>query len=119
MKKPIIIDSEWVRPLDAGSSLKICIKCTMASARWMIGKPPNNYLTCARCFLYTSPWGIQHKERIDAFVAEVQEVLGRKIEDEGVVRHDEADRILSSIVAVSGIARVRAQRRLKNESPGS
>lgn len=119
MKKPIIIDSEWVRPIDAGSEAKICIKCTMASARWMIGKPPNSYLTCARCFLYTSPWGVHHKEHIADFVAEVQVVLGRKIEDDGVVRHGEADRILSSIVAVSGIARVRAQRRLRNESPGS
>lgn len=119
MNKPIIIDSEFVRPLDAGSSPKICIKCTMASARWMIGKPPNSYLTCARCFLYTSPWGVHHKERIAAFVAEVQEVIGHKIEDDGIVRHSEADRILSSIVAVSGIARVRAQRRLRNEGSGS
>jgi len=119
MKKPIIIDSEWIRPMDAGSSAKICIACSMESARWSVGKPPNTYLTCARCFLYTSPWGKSNKEKIASFVAEVQEVLGRKIEDDGFVRHGEADRILSSIVAVSGIARVRAQRRLRNESPGS
>jgi len=85
----------------------------------MIGKAPNNYLTCARCFLYTSPWGLAHKEHIAEFVAEVQETLGRKIEDDGYVRHEDADRILSSIVAVSGIARVRAQRRLRNEGSRS
>lgn len=119
MNKPIIIDSEWVRPLDAGASAKICITCAAESARWMVGKPPNSYLTCARCFLYMSPWGKQHKDQIDDFVAEVEATLNRKISDEGYVRSGEADRILSSIVAVSGIARVRAQRRLRDEGSRS
>lgn len=119
MNKPIIIDSEWVRPFDAGADAKICITCTSESARWMVGKPPNSYLTCARCFLYMSPWGKQNKDRIGDFVIEVEAVLNRKITDDGYVRATEADRILSSIVAVSGIARVRAQRRLKDEGSRS
>lgn len=119
MKKPIIIDSEWIRPMDAGSSPKVCITCSAETARWSIGKPPNSYISCARCFLYSSPWGKHNREQIDQFVEEVQHNLGRDIADEGVVRSAEADRILSSIVAVSGIARVRAQRRLKNEGSGT
>lgn len=119
MNKPIIIDSEWVRPFDAGAAAKTCITCASESARWMVGKPPNSYLTCARCFLYMSPWGKQHKDRISDFVMEVEAVLNRKITDDGYVRAQEADRILSSIVAVSGIARVRAQRRLKDEGSRS
>ena len=51
-------------------------------------------------------------------VLEVEASMGRSISDEGVVQPEESDRILSSIVAVSGIARARAQRRLRDESPG-
>lgn len=119
MQKPIIINSEWIRPFDAGATPQRCITCTSDNARWIIGRPPNSYLSCARCFLYTSPWGKQNAERIQEFVAEVEGSINMKISDEGVVRSTEADRILTSIVAVSGIARARAQRRLRDEGSGS
>ena len=115
MKRPIILDTEWVRPFDAGMSPAICFTCSDHSARWAVGKPPNGYFSCARCFLYTSPWGKQHGEHIREFVGNVEEALGRSISIEGVVVPDEADRILSSIVAVSGVAKARAQRRMRDE----
>lgn len=117
MNKPIIIETEWVRPFD-GNTLP-CMTCTVSNAKWTIGKPPNSYFSCARCFLYASPWGKEHGPRIQEFVLEVEETIKKKISDDGIVWSTEADRILSSIVAISGIARVRAQRRLRDEGSGS
>lgn len=118
MRSPILIDNKWVRPSSADGEPEICSKCMTKSARWAIGKPPNNYFCCAHCFLCETPWGKENSKRIAMLVLEVEASLGRSISDDGVVRKDEADRILSSIVAVSGIARARAQRRLRDESPG-
>jgi len=119
MDKPIIIDTEWIRPFDSGATALPCITCTSGDAKWIIGKPPNNYFSCARCFLYSSPWGLENRSRIDEFVVEVEGAINKKISDDGVVWSSEADRILSSIVAISGIARARAQRRLRDEGSGS
>lgn len=118
MNRPIIIDTEWIRPFDAGATSMPCMTCS-TSSRWIVGKPPNNYFSCARCFLYSSPWGMENKDRICEFVVEVENSINQKITDDGIVRSAEADRILSSIVAVSGIARARAQRRLRDEGSGS
>jgi hypothetical protein len=118
VNKPIIIDTEWIRPFDAGATAMPCMTCS-GDSRWIIGKPPNNYFSCARCFLYSSPWGKENRERIGEFVVEVEGAINKKISDDGIVWSTEADRILSSIVAVSGIARARAQRRLRDESSGS
>lgn len=119
MKSPVILDSEWVKPSITDGSLQSCAKCLKDSARWGIGRPPNNYWSCAYCFLYRTPWGEQNSEKIHDLVVEVEAAMGRKISDEGIVHEDEADRILSSIVAVSGIARARAQRRMRDEGPRS
>lgn len=117
MDKPIIIDTEWVRPFDGGTLP--CITCATSNAKWAIGKPPNGYFSCARCFLYSSPWGKENGPRIRAFVLEVEEAFKKKISDDGVVWSADADRILSSIVAISGVARARSQRRLRDEGSGS
>jgi hypothetical protein len=117
MNKPIIIDTEWVRPFDGGAMP--CMTCAGAGAKWAVGKPPNSYFSCARCFLYTSPWGKENGARIQEFVLEVEGTIKKKISDDGIVWSTEADRILSSIVAVSGIAKVRAQRRLRDEGSGA
>ena len=113
MKRPIILDTEWVRPFDAGSDPSICMTCSKQDARWAVGRSPNGYFSCARCFLYTSPWGRANCDHIREFVDSVEESMGRDISDDGIVRESEADRILSSIVAISGIAKARAQRRLR------
>jgi hypothetical protein len=118
MQKPIILNTEWIRPFDAGQTSQTCATCS-GNAKWIIGKPPNSYFSCARCFLYASPWGKENRSKIDEFVAEVEGSINKKISDEGVVWSTEADRILTSIVAVSGIARARAQRRLRDEGSGS
>jgi hypothetical protein len=115
MKRPIILDTEWVRPFDTGLDPSICMTCSKQEARWGIGKPPNGYFSCAGCFLYTSPWGKANVEHIREFVESVEESMGRGISENGIVVGPEADRILSSIVAISGIARSRAQRRLRAE----
>lgn len=118
MNRPIIIDTEWIRPVDTGATSMPCMTCSTDS-RWIVGKPPNSYFSCARCFLYSSPWGKENKDRISELVVEVEVVLNKKISDDGVVWSTEADRILSSIVSISGIARARAQRRLRDEGSGS
>lgn len=118
MRSPVLIDTKWVRPSSADADPEVCSKCLKKSARWAIGKPPNNHFCCAHCFLYETPWGKENEKRIMLLVLEVEASMGRSISDEGVVQPEESDRILSSIVAVSGIARARAQRRLRDESPG-
>ena len=117
MRSPVLIDAKWVRPSSDGAP-EICSKCLEKTARWAIGKPPNSYLCCAHCFLYETPWGKENAEHIALLIIEVEASMGRSISDGGVVRKEEADRILSSIVAVSGIALTRAQRRLHVESSG-
>ena len=115
MKKTILLDSEWVKPSITDDHLQPCEKCLKREARWGVGRPPNSYFSCAYCFLYRTPWGEQNAQRIRDFVGQVEEEMGRSISDDGVVRRDEADRILSSIVAISGIAKARAQRRMRDE----
>jgi hypothetical protein len=119
MKRPIILDSVWVRPFDAGMDPMVCMTCSEPCARWAVGKPPNGYFSCARCFLYTSPWGKENAVRLKEFVLSVESAMGRQISVEGVVTPKEADRILSSIVAVSGVARARARKRTRDEGPWS
>jgi len=116
MKKPIILDTEWVRPhaVDGVS----CLTCD-AVAKWIVGKPPNNCFSCAKCFLQLSPWGKREAARIMEFIIEVELSMGRRIMDNGIVLDEEADRILSSIVAISGIARSRARKQMKNEDTRS
>lgn len=114
MKRPIILDTEWVRPFDAGVTPATCMTCSNQDARWAVGKPPNGYFSCARCFLYASPWGQSNSGHIKELVESVEESMGRIISTDGVVSGDDADRILSSIVAISGIAKARAQRRLRD-----
>jgi len=115
MKKTILLDSEWVKPSITDDHVQPCEKCLKVEARWGIGRPPNSYFSCAHCFLYQTPWGEQNAEKIRDLVAKVEVAMGRTISDDGVVRRDEADRILSSIVAISGIAKARAQRRMSSE----
>lgn len=117
MKRPIILNTDWVRPIDADTGTGVCMTCTKPEARWAIGKPPNGYLSCARCFLYTSPWGKANLDRIGEFIVSVEESMNRSISTDGVVTGGEADRILSSIVVVSGVAKARAGR--PNEGPGA
>ena len=117
MNKPIIIDTEWVRPFDSGAAP--CVTCSADNAKWIIGKHPNTYFSCARCFLYASPWGKANLSKIKELVGEVESSLNKQISDDGVVWSVEADRILTSIIAVSGIARSRAQRRLRDEGSRS
>lgn len=119
MKSPVLINSKWVKPTGSDVEPMFCSKCLGKTARWAIGRPPNNYFCCAHCFLYETPWGKENADRITVLVLEVETSMGRSISEQGVVLPGEADRILSSIVAISGIAMARAQRRLRDEGPGS
>lgn len=107
MKRPIILDTEWVRPLGTSTESGVCMTCSKFEARWAIGKPPNGYLSCARCFLYTSPWGKAHRSQIDEMVRDTEEVKGESISVGGVAVGDGADGVLFSIVKISGIARAK------------
>jgi len=66
-----------------------------------------------------SPWGKANSTAISEFVAEVEAEAGEEISVDGILRAEEADRILLSVVAISGIARARAQKRLRDEDLGS
>lgn len=109
MKRPIILDTEWVRPIGSSTESGVCMTCSEFVARWAIGKPPNGYLSCARCFLYTSPWGKSHRTQIDELVAGMEEARGVTVSIDGVVVGKDADAILFSIVGVSGI--IKSKRR--------
>jgi hypothetical protein len=115
MKRPVLLDSEWVRPSITDDKPQPCASCLKIAARWGVGKPPNNYFSCAYCFLYRTPWGKDNALKIRDLVIEVEGEMGRSISDDGIVQEGEADRILSSIVAISGIAKARAQRRMRDE----
>ena len=109
MIKPLIIETEWVRPVDDGNIP--CITCASGGARWAVGKPPNGYFSCARCFLYSSPWGKNNSEKIRELVTAVEKSMGRKISDNGVLLSTEADRILSSIIQISGVKKIRSRKK--------
>lgn len=119
LKKPLVIETEWVKPFDDISSAVFCMNCSTEKARWSVGKDPNIYFSCARCFLYSSIWGAAHSDQIKELVFEVENSIKRKISDDGIVWPNEADRILSSIVAISTIIRSRTQRRTRDEGTGS
>lgn len=119
MNRPLLIDTAWVRPFDAGSKPMICHNCLMENARWVVGMPPNNYFTCAFCFICNSPWANENKDSIFKLVTDVENAMGRKISKDGLILPEEADRILSSIVAISGIAKSRKQKRLSDEGSGT
>jgi len=110
MKRPLIMDTRWVRPLDGVSSDKICMTCLISQARWAIGKPPNGYLSCSKCFLVTSPWGVENAESITELADSVEKEMGRSIFANGQLTDDGADRILHSIVFASGVSRMRSAR---------
>jgi hypothetical protein len=110
--RPVILNTEWVRPLDTDPGM--CMTCAKPEARWAVGKPPNGYLSCARCFLYTSPWGKENFDAIGELVVNYEESTGTKISLDGIIISGESDRILSSIVTISGIAKRRS-----NEGPGA
>jgi len=109
IKRPLILDTEWVRPIDTGSSSRICMTCSEGCARWAIGKPPNGYFSCAKCFLHTSPWGIANTGAIQDLTANVEEAMGESITVDGLLTDNGADRILHSIIFASGVSRMRAQ----------
>lgn len=108
--KPVVLDSEWVKPFNDGKndSPCVCITCASEAAHWMIGRAPNAYVSCARCFLYTSPWGLKNEDGIRALVAAVEESMGRPISADGFVLPGDADRVLASVVSISGIIRIRS-----------
>jgi len=115
--RPLTLDTKWVRPLDTDPG--ICMTCAKPIARWAIGKPPSGYLSCARCFLYTSPWGQENVDQIGEFVANVEDNMGRILSLDGILIENEADRILSSIVTFSRLSNRGARREVGNEGSGA
>jgi len=101
MKSPIILDSQWVHPIASGEAS--CDQCSIRAGRWCIGKQPNDYTSCAYCFLYKTPWGEANADHIGELVSETERALGRAISANGKVLPEESDRILQAIVIVSGL----------------
>jgi len=116
--RPVLFDSEHIRPIGIGNEKKICVKCLGESARWRVGKDPNDHFLCAYCFLYATPWGKQNAEGIAGLVASTEKAMGKTISSEGVVFPDESDRILMAIVQVSKI-KMRAQMVRDGQGPGA
>ena len=118
MKRPVLLDAKHVRPIGIGGEKRICVKCLGDSARWRVGKDPNDHFLCAYCFLYATPWGEENATGIAELVAATEEAMERKISSDGVVFSDEADRILQAIVLVSGI-KMRTQMVRDGQGPGA
>lgn len=107
MTKPVTLDSRYVRMFDSGAEPAVCHICLKKTALWMIGAGPQEYASCAYCFLTASPWGKSNS-------AEVMELAGRVgmhgvrvLSDDGGLLEEEADRVLYAIVATSSIKEAR------------
>jgi hypothetical protein len=109
MNSPLIINQR-IRPFAPGAPTVSCAKCT-ENAKWLIGTSDDNHFSCSRCFLHCSSWGDENKDKIQEFVIEIEKSIGKNISDNGAVLASESDRVLSAIVAVSEMAKIRAQKR--------
>lgn len=109
MNSPLIIDQR-IRPFTPGSPTVSCSKCT-ENAKWLVETLNDNHFSCSRCFLHFSPWSDDNKDRIREFVIEIEQSIGKKISDSGEIFASESDRVLSAIVAVSEMVKIRAQKR--------
>lgn len=109
MDRPIIVGAHYVRPMAADGPTVHCMGCMLREGRWRVGAEPNDYVSCAFCFLISSPWGKDQAERIRQLVGAVEEDLGYPISADGVVLPEHSDRVLSSIVIVSRLAAAKRQ----------
>jgi len=106
MKRPVIVDAEWIRPLTSSDETLHCAKCLQPGARWLVGRHPNTSVWCAHCFLYDTDWGKKEAQSISELVEEVGQ-QGHLATRDGKVARDDADRILSAIVMVSKMVKAR------------
>jgi len=111
MRSPILIQGMAIRPIVVGSGTPFCMVCMKREAKWAIGIDPNDYVSCAECFLYDSPWGKEHAFEIAELVDEVGREMGIPISANGKVIDDHGDRILAAIVLTSNVAMARVSNR--------
>lgn len=117
--KPLLVDPKTLFPSDAKSDPMVCWKCLKKCARWHVGLSPNDQPMCGMCFLYETPWGLEHAEQIEELVRATEESMGAQITEGGRLKASEADRIVSSVRFASSLGV--AVRRLvaRDENSGS
>lgn len=109
MKRPLLLTFATVRPIgnDREESL-YCMGCLENEGKWLVGVQPNDYVSCAYCFLYASPWGKKHSREIEDLVLDTEQEMKMCISDGGKVGPENADRILASIVLVTMMVKSKA-----------
>lgn len=106
MRKPLLLGSVSVRPITGSDLSRFCMACLKSEARWLVGRGgPHDYVSCASCFLYRSPWGKANSNGIAELVFSTERELGMCISSDGVVLDEHADRIVSAVVLTTTFAR--------------
>lgn len=117
--KHVAIDPSKIRPLPKPMWNSICSDCSKPIARWeqveglksAIMEPK---FVCALCYFYKSAWGVERKEDIDNFVAELKKTTSRVIELDSsgrILKIGDADDLLGTFALtslafqLSGVAR--------------
>lgn len=107
MRSALLLKGMAVCPMAMVDQSPFCMVCVKNEARWVVGLTPNDYVSCAECFLYESPWGKSHALEIMQLVEATEFEMGVAISSAGRLRPEHADRILASIVLTSRVATAR------------
>lgn len=101
--KTVTVDPGTLFASDPKSPPMVCWQCLRQSARWHVGRSPNDQPMCGFCFLYKTEWGKQNSEKVLKLIHAVELNMGRTISNNGKVLEEEADRIVMSIRFASGL----------------
>jgi hypothetical protein len=114
MDKPLILNTDHLRPLDRKEWDGPCMSCGKKQARWMF-KPANRdgaVSICSLCWLYESVWGQNRREEIFKYVRAVEEEIGTAfLKDKGrLIRVQDADRLLGALALESRMFQLQASK---------
>ncbi len=112
MDKPLILNTNHLRPLDKKEWDGPCSCCGKKQARWMF-LPANQegaVSICGLCWLYESVWGQNRREEIFKYVRAVEEEIGAVfLKSKGqLIRFQDADRLLGALALESRMFQLRA-----------
>jgi hypothetical protein len=91
---------QWRKGFEAG----ICVKC--GKHETVLYTPVDTFYICSLCWLYKSEWGKDRIESIKKLISDVENAKGVVFEKDGdgnLVLVEDANRVVVSILLVSGI----------------
>jgi len=117
--KPLIVDSQYLRPLPKAMWDTACERCDKRQAKWSFlpseaAPPSGDYPMCSLCWLYESEWGKGRREDLDKMILDVQRAKGRifqRAKGNKLWSCKDADVILGAIVMTSRIFEIQARAR--------